>query len=47
MNILVHSSGVMLDNIQESVNSAVLDTGYGADSLGKAVKEQKKGRKVY
>lgn len=37
----------MLDNIEDNVNSAVLHTGAGAESLGKAVQEQKKGRKVW
>jgi syntaxin 1B/2/3 len=45
MAIIVNSEGEMLGHIEENVNAAVLDTGRGAEQLGKAVDQQKKSRK--
>jgi len=45
MAIMVESQGVILGHVEDNVNSAVLDTGKGAEKLGDAVKLQKKGRK--
>jgi t-SNARE complex subunit (syntaxin) len=45
MAILVESHGAILDVVESNVNSAILDTGDGVESMRDANKYQKKGRK--
>lgn len=45
MAIIVNSAGEMLGHIEENVNSAVLHTAAGNKEMGRAIQEQKKGRK--